>query len=43
MNSKLSFYDEEFYLVSFDIEADGAFSNPKWMPLDNHKGQKEFS
>lgn len=32
MNSKLSFYDEEFYLVEFDIDG-GGFANPKWSQL----------
>jgi hypothetical protein len=32
MNSKLSFYDEEFYLVSFNMDHDG-FSNPQWRQL----------
>jgi hypothetical protein len=33
MNSKLSFYDEEFYLVTFDIDDNERFINPKWEPL----------
>ncbi len=32
MNSKLSFYDEEFYLVEFDMN-DDSFVNPKWAQL----------
>jgi hypothetical protein len=32
MNSKLSFYDEEFYLVTFDME-DGDFVRPQWRQL----------
>ncbi|MDL2261963.1 hypothetical protein LJC11_00475 [Bacteroidales bacterium OttesenSCG-928-I21] len=32
MNSKLSFYDEEFYHVTFEIE-DKNFINPKWKQL----------
>jgi hypothetical protein len=33
MNSKLSFYDEEFYLVEFDIENNN-FVNPQWKQLN---------
>lgn len=32
MNSKLSFYDEEFFLVDFDI-INEEFKNPKWKQL----------
>ena len=32
MNSKLSFYNEEFYKVSFDI-LDSKFTNPSWQML----------
>ncbi|MDR1182510.1 MAG: hypothetical protein LBL13_11085 [Bacteroidales bacterium] len=32
MNSKLSFYDEEFYLVTFGLNNDN-FSNPQWRQL----------
>jgi hypothetical protein len=32
MNSKLSFYNEEFYLVSFE-RIDGKFANPSWHML----------
>lgn len=32
MNSKLSFYDEEFYLVTFSLNNDN-FSNPQWRQL----------
>jgi hypothetical protein len=32
MNSKLSFYDEEFYKVSFEL-IDGEFINPSWQIL----------
>ena len=32
MNSKLSFYDESFFRVDFEIE-DGRFSSPKWEKL----------
>jgi hypothetical protein len=32
MNSKLSFYNEEFYRVSFEI-VDGSFINPSWHML----------
>ena len=34
MSSKLSFYDEEFYLVEFDIE-DNNFVNPQWKQLNS--------
>jgi hypothetical protein len=35
MNSKLSFYDEEFYKVNFEID-DDKFVNPSWqiLPID---------
>ncbi|MDR0363414.1 MAG: hypothetical protein LBH92_00080 [Bacteroidales bacterium] len=36
MNSKLSFYDEEFYLVKFDIENEN-FVKPKWELLSSAK------
>jgi len=32
MNSKLSFYNEEFYKVSFEI-IDSKFTNPSWQML----------
>ena len=32
MNSKLSFYNEEFYKVNFEI-IDGKFVNPSWQML----------
>jgi hypothetical protein len=32
MNSKLSFYNEEFYKVDFEL-ADGKFVNPSWKML----------
>ncbi len=32
MHSKLSFYDEEYYLVNFDL-IDGILGNPKWKKL----------
>ena len=34
MKSKLSFYNEELYLVEFDIENEN-FVNPKWKQLTN--------
>jgi len=34
MNSKLSFYDENFYLVEFEIKED-SFVNPKWKQICN--------
>ena len=34
MNSKLSFYNEELYVVTFDIEDDN-FVNPKWKKVEN--------
>ena len=34
MNSKLSFYDEKFYLVTFDI-IDDNFVNPQWKQLNS--------
>jgi hypothetical protein len=36
MNSKLSFYDEEFYLVTFDME-NGDFCRPKWRLLTSNE------
>jgi len=33
MNSKLSFYDEECYLVTFQIDNDN-FTNPQWEQLE---------
>jgi hypothetical protein len=32
MNSKLSFYDEDYFLVTFDI-VDPEFKNPRWKKL----------
>jgi len=32
MNSKLSFYDEEYYRVIFDVK-EGVFINPQWTKL----------
>jgi hypothetical protein len=34
MNSKLSFYGENFYLVEFDV-IDDQFVHPKWKQLSN--------
>lgn len=36
MNSKLSFYDETFFRVEFDIDED-VFSAPKWEKLEKEK------
>lgn len=36
MNSKLSFYDEEFFIVSFDISGSD-FTNPKWEKITEEK------
>ena len=36
MNSKLSFYDEEFYLVDFDVE-DVVFKNPRYRKLSSNE------
>lgn len=36
MNSKLSFYDEEYYLVNFDIQGN-TLSNPKWSKMTKHE------
>lgn len=36
MNSKLSFYDETFFRVEFDVEGD-VFSAPKWEKLTKEK------
>lgn len=38
MNSKLSFYDEEYYLVTFE-NIDGQLQNPTWRRL----GKDEFA
>jgi len=35
MNSKLSFYNEEYYLVEFDFEADN-FVNPRWKKINSN-------
>jgi len=32
MNSKLSFYNEEFYMVNFELQG-GKFINPSWQML----------
>jgi hypothetical protein len=34
MNSKLSFYDEVYFKVDFDI-INGNLENPKWSKLSN--------
>jgi len=39
MNSKLSFYDETFFRVEFDIDGD-VFSAPKWEKLEKEKVDK---
>ncbi len=39
MSSKLSFYDEEFYLVSFEIQ-DGKFINPAWRLLSKAESKE---
>jgi len=39
MSSKLSFYDEEFYLVSFEIQ-DGKFINPVWKLLSKQESKE---
>jgi hypothetical protein len=36
MNSKLSFYDEEFYLVNFIINND-TFVDPKWTKIESEE------
>lgn len=36
MNSKLSFYEEEFFLVQFEIN-NGNFANPKYQKLQQEK------
>lgn len=41
MNSKLEFYNEEFYSVSFDV-ADGEFINPKWKMLTSEETTQLF-
>jgi hypothetical protein len=41
MNSKLSFYDEVFYHVKFDIQ-DNRFLNPQWKQLTEEE-VKEYS
>lgn len=39
MNSKLSFYAEEYYQVEFTITSKG-FENPKWKKIDPDEIQK---
>lgn len=41
MHSKLSFYDEEFYEVKFDL-SDGCFSNPRYKQLTNERIRSYF-
>jgi hypothetical protein len=41
MNSKLSFYSEEFYQVTFEL-ADGKFINPSWKMLSMEEKKKYF-
>jgi hypothetical protein len=41
MNSKLSFYNEEFYKVNFEI-IDGKFVNPSWQILPMEEKLKYF-
>jgi hypothetical protein len=42
MNSKLSFYEEEFYLVTFNMEHDD-FSNPQWRQLTTNEVKDFFN
>jgi hypothetical protein len=42
MNSKLSFYDEAFYLVTFDIENDN-FIRPQWRQLEKEEIKDFYS
>jgi hypothetical protein len=42
MNSKLSFYDEEFYKVNFQI-SDGKFVNPSWQVLTMDEKRMYFN
>jgi hypothetical protein len=41
MNSKLSFYNEEFYKVTFEL-ADGKFVNPSWKILTMEEKKMYF-
>jgi hypothetical protein len=41
MSSKLSFYNEEYYKVGFDI-VDGKFVNPSWSKLSPDDVKKYF-
>jgi hypothetical protein len=41
MNSKLSFYNEEFYIVNFEI-LDGKLSNPSWKMLTENEKEMYF-
>lgn len=41
MNSKLSFYNEEFYLVNFELK-DGTLSNPSWKMLTIEEKEMYF-
>ncbi|MDR0604967.1 MAG: hypothetical protein LBG80_11755 [Bacteroidales bacterium] len=42
MNSKLSFYDEEFYLVTFNMDH-GDFSSPQWRQLTTDEVKNFFN
>lgn len=42
MNSKLSFYDEEFFETKFDYN-NGEFSNPKYKQLTTSEVKKYFN
>lgn len=39
MNSKLGFYDEEFYLVNFQVQ-DNEFINPTWKLLTTQEAEQ---
>jgi hypothetical protein len=41
MNSRLSFYSEEFYKVTFEL-ADGEFINPSWQMLTMEEKKMYF-
>jgi hypothetical protein len=41
MNSKLSFYNEEFYKVTFEL-SDGKFINPSWQLLSMEEKKMYF-
>ena len=42
MNSKLGFYDEEFYLVSFQVQGNN-FLNPSWKLLTKQEAEQYLS